>query len=176
MTNTNPTKFNHLLQANLASVFAFIPIYLFFNFMPQSIVHAYNIWRESLQFPLRLDVLFAASMHWWLPALLVYILMRVTQFDQWLKVNVLAHISLFIANFSLFAYVCLVLYQNSPVYGPISQTRDYIVTNALWFAAVMTLFTMIWQYLVEPNPKLKAWLTDDAFTNLKSKANVGEEK
>ena len=176
MTNTTPTKPNRLLQANLACVLAFIPSYLIFAFTPKPIVQAYDLWREGLQLSLRLDVLFAVSIHWWLPALLIYLLMRMTQFDQWLKVNLLAHISLFIANFSLFAYLCLAIYQNSRIFGPISQTRDYFVMNALCYAAVMTLFSMIWHYLVQPNPKLKAWLTDDVFASLNSKAYAGEKK
>ena len=160
-------KVNRFLQANLALVLAMIPSYLIFTFLPEHFIQTFNDWRHGLQLSIRYDVLLGMSLYWWLPALLVFLLMWFTNFEQWLKVNLLAHISILIANMSLFILVSIPIYRNDRVYWyGLSSLRDSILTTTLSFAAILCVSNILWHYVVSPNPKLRAWLTEDVFAKV----------
>ena len=163
MTTNNQTKPKLLLQVNLALVLACIPSYLIYTSLPESIQNAFNLWRQELHLSIRLDALLGLTIYWWLPALLVFTLMRLTHFDQWLKVNLLTHLSMLVANLTLLINVVLVVFYNDRMYG-LSRLRDDILFPTLWFAAIIGVGNVLWHYVVLPNPKLKAWLTDDILT------------
>lgn len=145
------TTTNRLLQANLASVLAFIPSFIFFNFAPKNIVESYDLWREGLPLTFRQDLLLGGSIHCWLPALLIYLLMRMTQFDQWLKVSLLAHFSILIANLSFLYFVNLNLYYNKHMYF-FNYQGEYIFFSNLTFAAIICILNIIWHYLNKNDP------------------------
>lgn len=158
------TKPNRLLQANLALALAMIPSYLFFTFVPDAIQH-FNAWREALHLSLRNDVFIGISVFWWVPALLVFAFMRYTHFEHWLKVNLLAHLSILVANLFLLLLVGLTVYHNTKDYVyALAHDRDVILFYTLSFAAMLSIVNMAWHYIVVPNPKLRAWLIEDTFS------------
>ncbi|HOY70213.1 MAG TPA: hypothetical protein PL131_11295 [Methylotenera sp.] len=167
MTTEIQTKPNRFLQANLASVLGLIPTYLISTNLPDQMTQAFEHWRQGLQLSIRYDALLGMSIYWWIPALLVFLLMRFTNFEQWLKVNLLAHISIMIANISLLILVSIVVYHNDHVYlYGLSSLRDSILTTTLSFAAILCVSNILWHYVVLPNSKLRAWLTDDVFAKV----------
>lgn len=167
MTNTNLTKPNQLLQANLASVLALIPSYLISTNLPDKMTQAFELWRQGLHLSIRYDVLLGMSIFCWIPALLVFLLMHFSNFEQWLKVSLLAHISILIANMSILVLISIPIYRNDRVYWyGLSSLRDSILSTTLSFAAILCVSSMLWHYVVLPNPKLRAWLTEDVFANV----------
>ena len=160
MTTNNETKPKLLLQVNLALVLACIPSFLIYSNLPESFQNAFNLWREGLHLPIRHDAILGLTIYWWLPALLVFTLMQLTHFDRWLKVNLLTHLSMLVANLTLLMNLVLVIYYNDRTYG-LSRLRDDILFPALWLAAIIGVGNVLWHYVVLPNPKLKGWLTED---------------
>ncbi len=166
-TTTTNNKPNRLFQANLALALGIAPSYVFFTSLPDSIVKPFEAWRAGLALPINYDALLGMTIFWWAPALLVFLLMVFTNFERWLKVNLLAQLSIFIANSFMFFLIGLVVYHNNQAYlWGLGRLRDSLLTTTLTFAAVVTLANMIWHYVITPNPKLRAWLTDDIFTPL----------
>ena len=128
-------------------------------------MQAFDLWRQSLQLSIRYDVLLGVSIYWWLPALLIFILMRYTHFEQCLKVNLLAHLSILAANLFLLLLVGLMIYHNNHMYG-LGRSRDELLFATLSFAVIVTIANMLWHYVIAPNPKIRAWLTDDIAAHL----------
>lgn len=163
MSTNNPITPNRFFQANLASVLGLIPSYLISTNLPDKMTQAFELWRHGLQLSICYDALLGMSIFWWIPALIVFLLMYFTNFEQWLKVNLLTHLSMLVANLTLLINVVLVVYYNDRMYG-LSSLRDEILFPALWFAALFGVGNVLWHHVVLPNPKLKAWLTDDILT------------
>lgn len=167
MTTNNQAKPNRFLQANLALALAGIPSFLFFTNLPDSIIKPFELWRTSLALPVNCDALLGMTIFWWAPALLVFLLMLFTNFERWLKVNLLAQLSIFIANLFMFFLISLIVYHNDQMYAYMfGNLRDKVIFSALIFAATVTLANMAWHYLIVPNPKLRAWLMEDIFSPL----------
>lgn len=165
MRHNQTTQPSRWRQVNLALALAFIPSYLYFTFMPAHILKIINDWLESLQWSIRYDTLMSITLYWWLPALFIFLLMRYTHFERWLKVNLLAHIGIFISNLCLLLLVAVIVYYNKSMYGYFSL-RDQILNTTWTFAAMVTVANMVWHYLIKPNQKVRTWLLEDVFASL----------
>ena len=164
MSHNQTTTPSHWRQVNLALALAFIPCYLYFTFMPAHILRIINDWLESLQLSIRYDTLLSITLYWLLPALIIFLLMRFTHFERWLKVNLLAHLGIFISNLCLLLLVAAIVFYNERMYVLFSL-RDQILITAWTFAAMVTVANMIWHYLIKPNEKVRTWLLEDVFAS-----------
>lgn len=157
MINSAQKTSNPGLQANLALALAFFPIFLLnalATLLIPEAMHAFGVWFNDLELTFRLTVFVLISMRWLLPALLIFVLLRMTQFERWLKLNVLAHIGLFIANLTIVSFTALVIYHGE--YLPaLHHARDQMLFFGLAFGAFNCVLNMLWHYVRVLRPALQ---------------------
>lgn len=159
----NPALKNFLRQLNLALIFGLLPILLLAFNAPIQVAESIDQWLESLNLSSTNDRLIFTCLFWWLPALVMFLLIRITGFDRWLKVNWLAHAGIAIGNLMmLIAVICRYTHFFEPLY-----MLNQSIFMVYCFAAIVMLASLTWHYVVKPSNKLCTVLLSEAFTQNK---------